>query len=49
MEIKPIRTEQDYYEALKRVDKLWGAKMDSPAGDEFELLCTLVESYEMKN
>ncbi len=26
-----------------------GAKRDTPEGDELDLLCTLVESYEMKH
>ncbi|MCK4663162.1 MAG: helix-turn-helix domain-containing protein [Bacteroidales bacterium] len=49
MEIRPIKTEQDYNESIKRIEELWGAKKDSPEGDEFDLLCTLVESYEMKH
>jgi HTH-type transcriptional regulator/antitoxin HigA len=47
MEIKPIKTEQDYTESLKRIDELWGAKRDTPQGDEFDLLCTMVEDWEM--
>jgi len=49
MEIRPIKTEQDYSESVKRIEKLWGAKKDSPEGDELDLLCTLVESYEIKH
>ncbi|MBC8005222.1 MAG: transcriptional regulator [Verrucomicrobia bacterium] len=49
MEIKPIKTEQDYNESLKRIEELWGAKRDTPQGDELDLLCTLVESYEMNH
>jgi len=30
-------------------EELWGAKKDSPEGDELDLLVTLVESYEMKH
>ena len=48
MEIKPIKTEQDYYSTLDRIDELWGSKKDTPRGDEFDLLVTLVEAYEMK-
>jgi len=47
MEIRPIKSEADYTEALKRIDALWGAKRDTPEGDEFDLLCTIVESFEM--
>ena len=49
MEIKPIKTENDYNESIKRIEKLWGSKKDSPQGDELDLLVTLVESYELKH
>jgi HTH-type transcriptional regulator/antitoxin HigA len=49
MEIKPIKTEKDYNMSIKSIEKLWGAKRDTPEGDELDLLCTLVESYEMKH
>ncbi len=49
MEIKPIKTENDYNESIKRIEELWGSKKDSPQGDELDLLVTLVESYELKH
>lgn len=49
MDIRPIKTEQDYNNAIKRIEELWGVKKDTPEGDEFDLLVTLVEAYEMKN
>ena len=49
MDIKPIKTEHDYNDSIKRIEELWGAEKDTPAGDEFDLLVTLVESYEMKH
>lgn len=49
MEIKPIKTELDYNMSIKRIEELWGAIRDTPEGDELDLLCTLVESYEMKH
>jgi len=49
MEIKLIKTEHDYNEAIQRVESLWGAKKNSPEGDELDLLCTIVEAYEMKH
>lgn len=49
MDIKPIKTEQDYKHAIKRIEELWGAKKDTPKGDELDLLATLVESYEIKH
>jgi len=47
MRLIAIKTEQDYQESLQRVEELWGSKRDKPEGDELDLLCTLVESYEM--
>lgn len=49
MEIRPIKTEQDYQDAIRRIEELWGAKKDTPQGDELDLLVTLVEAYEMKH
>ena len=49
MEIRPIKTEQDYNAAISRIEVLWGAKKDTLQGDELDLLVTLVESYEMKH
>ena len=49
MEIRPIKTEQDYISSVRRIEELWGAKKDTPQGDELDLLVTLVESYEMKH
>ncbi|MBN1969871.1 MAG: transcriptional regulator [Candidatus Delongbacteria bacterium] len=49
MDIRPIRTVEDYNAAISRIEELWGAKKDTLEGDEFDLLVTLVESYEMKH
>lgn len=46
MNIKPIRTEKDYQNALKRIDNLMNAELGSPKGDELEILAILVEKYE---
>jgi HTH-type transcriptional regulator/antitoxin HigA len=49
MEIKPIKTDTDYNAAIQRIEQLWGAKKNSPQGDELDLLATIVEAYEMKH
>lgn len=49
MNIKLIKTEQDYHSTIKRIEDLWGAKKDTSEGDELDLLVTLVESYETKH
>lgn len=46
MNIKPIKTEQDYQQALARLELIFDAKKDSPEGDELELLGMLVGHYE---
>jgi len=49
MDIRPIKTEQDYNNSIRRIEELWGAKKDTVEGDELDLLITLVESYEIKH
>ena len=48
MNIKPIRTEKNYRDALKRIDELIALdpKDGTAAFDELDLISTLVESYE---
>jgi HTH-type transcriptional regulator/antitoxin HigA len=49
MNIFPIRTDADYEAALARIDSLMDAKLNTPEGDELDILTTLVESYEAKH
>lgn len=49
MNIAPIRTEQDYQNALKRLSEIFEAKADSPEGEELEILSVLIEHYENKH
>ena len=49
MEKKPIRTEDDYTVAIHRIEKLWGAEKNSRGEDELDLLCTIVEAWEIKH
>jgi HTH-type transcriptional regulator/antitoxin HigA len=46
MEIKVIKTEEDYNSALKRLEEVFDAPVNSPEGDEAELLTVLIEKYE---
>jgi len=46
MNIKPIKTEQDYNQALKRLEIIFDAQKDSPEGDELEVLGILINQYE---
>jgi HTH-type transcriptional regulator/antitoxin HigA len=49
MEIRPIRNEADCAAALRRIETLWGATPSTPAGDELDVLTTLVEAYEREH
>lgn len=49
MNIKPIKTETDYTEALQAVENLLDAKRDTPEGDNLDVLVTLIEAYEEKH
>src|SRR5580700_246283 len=49
MEIKPIKTESDYTEALRRIEAVWGAAPGTPEGDELEILVTLADAYERQH
>ncbi|WP_447757957.1 helix-turn-helix domain-containing protein [Pseudomonas moraviensis] len=46
MNIRPIRSPEDLSAALLRMEQLWGAEIDSPEGDELEILALLIEKYE---
>ncbi len=49
MQIKPIKDERDYKEALQTIDKLMDAKLGSKDGDRLDVLVTLVAAYEEKH
>ena len=49
MEIQPIRTDQDYRSALRDIERLMSAEMNTPEGDHLDILVTLVEAYERKH
>ena len=49
MDIKPIKTEQDYDLALSTIEELWDAKEGTDEGDRLDILITLVDAYEQVN
>lgn len=48
-EVKPIRSKADYRKALKEIERFWGAKSGTPAGDRLDVLATLVDAYEAEH
>ncbi len=49
MNIKPIKTNEDYEQAMARLEKLFDARKGTQQGDELEVLSMLVEKYEDEN
>jgi HTH-type transcriptional regulator/antitoxin HigA len=49
MDIKPIRTADDYEAALKEVERLFNAEPGTPDSDRLDILVTLVEAYEAEH
>ena len=46
MNIKPIKSENDYQEALQRLDELFDAKIGTSESDEADILALLIDNYE---
>jgi HTH-type transcriptional regulator/antitoxin HigA len=49
MNIKPIKTQEDYNTTLSQIESLMDAKPNTLQMDELEVLTTLVESYERQH
>ena len=48
MDISPIKTQRDCRRTLKEIERLMGAKRNTPDGDRLDVLVTLVEAWEAK-
>ncbi|MCD4774178.1 MAG: hypothetical protein K8R41_12435 [Bacteroidales bacterium] len=48
MDIRPIKTEKDYEQALERLEIIFDASPKTKEGDEAEILSLLIENYENK-
>ena len=49
MNLKPIRTESDYQQALKEIEQIFDAEPNTPEYEKLDILTTLVEVYEQQN
>lgn len=49
MNVKAIKTEEDYNQALQRLEEIFHAPVNSIEGDEAEVLSILIEKYEDDN
>ena len=46
MKLKPIKSEQDYRDALKYLEIIFDAQINTKNGDNAEILSLLIENYE---
>ena len=49
MNIKPIKSEFDYQKALKRLEVIFDAQIDTPESDEADVLGLIIDEYEKKH
>ena len=49
MNIKPIRTEIDYEQALEKLEVVFDAQKGTPENDLAEVLVTLIDKYESEH
>jgi len=48
MKLKPIKTEADYNEALKRLEEIFDAQIGTDESDEADILGLMIDDYEKK-
>ena len=48
MNIKPIKTENDYIQALKRLETIFDAEIGTMESDEADVLGLIIDEYEKK-
>ena len=46
MNVKPIKSDKDYRNALERLEVIFDAPINTKEGDEAEILSLLIENYE---
>lgn len=49
MKISPIKNENDYQNALERLELIFDAQKGTEEGDELEILSILIDGYENEN
>ena len=49
MNIKPIKTEADYRDSLKRLEMIFDAAIGTPESDEADVLGLMIDEYEKKH
>lgn len=49
MNIRPIKTEADYIDALKRLEEIFDSVIGTPESDEADILGLMIDEYEKKH
>ena len=49
MNIRPLKTEKDYREALKKMEEIFDAEIGSLDSDEADILGMMIDEYEKKH
>lgn len=49
MNIKPIKTEADYRDSLKKLELIFDAVIGTPESDEADILGLMIDEYEKKH
>ncbi|MES2795495.1 MAG: transcriptional regulator [Bacteroidota bacterium] len=49
LEIKTLKSETEYKDALKKLNSVWEAKPNTIEGEKLELLLLVIEDYEAKH
>jgi HTH-type transcriptional regulator / antitoxin HigA len=49
MNVKPIKTEADYKDALKRLEVIFDSVIGTPESDEADVLGLMIDEYEKKH
>ncbi|HXW23356.1 MAG TPA: transcriptional regulator [Xanthobacteraceae bacterium] len=48
-ELKSLRSQADYANALAEAEQLWGAKRGTRQGDRLDVLATLIDAFEAEH
>ncbi len=48
IKLGPIKNNRDYQKALREIDRLMDARLNSPEGGRLDVLATLAETWEEK-
>jgi HTH-type transcriptional regulator/antitoxin HigA len=49
MDVKPIKTEEDYRATLREIESLMRAEPESPEGERLDVLASLLEAFERRH